>query len=203
MYKSTVILTICILSSSSAFGEVYHIVPIDLGDGYSIAPGSTMTTIDGVVSDWSISVEGEHPFKFTSPTEELVILDHLTVTNDEISITLVDWDSAAFVYTYYEGCVAEDGCHATLAWSRGFNPVTNEFVQEVYFSHSAVTQANGSNPDGPDPDDYVFNVLTSQPLPIGKTVIAVASQSVPEPTAGCLVTTALLCVTSLVRKRAR
>ena len=203
MYKCTVILTVCMLSSSSAFGEVYNVVPIDLGDGYSIAPGSTMTTIDGVVTDWSISVEGEYPFKFTSPTEELVILDHLTVTNDEISISLVDWESAAFVYTYYEGCVAEDFCEAILAWSRGFNPVTNEFAQVVSFRHRAVTQANGSDPDGPDPDDYVFNVSTSQPLPFGKTVIAVASQSVPEPAAGCLVAMGLFCVLGLRRKRSR
>lgn len=186
-------------------GQVYNIVPIDLGDGYSIATGSTMTALDGEVTDWLITISGEHPFTFRPPSD-FVSFENLIVSEDDISITLAGSDAGAAVLDRYrgaEGCIAEDFCEATLAWSRGFNPVTNQSAQEVSFNHRAVTQAAGSNPDGPDADDYVFNVFTSQPLPLGTTVIAVASQHVPEPTTGSLFAMGLLCLTGLRRKRSQ
>lgn len=142
---------------------------------------------------------------FESPPSDgdLILIDGLIVTDDEISVNfLVDDLGAAFSYTYF-GCGAEDYCRARISWSRGFNPVTNEFAQNVRFSHVGVTQANGSDPDGPDPDDYVFNVSVRQPLPLGSTVIAVASQAVPEPATGCLAAMGLLCLVGFVRRSLR
>lgn len=196
------------LTTASAKGQVYILDPVDLGDGYTIVPGSTMTAVDGEIADWLITVEGEHPFTFrpTSDVSDLVRFDNLVVTEDDIRIDLsVDGAGASLrdVYRSLDGCEAEDYCRATLAWSRGFNPVTNEFTQAVSFRHSGVSTANGSNPDGPDPDDYVFNVLASQPLPLGTTVIAVASQQVPEPATGMLAAMGLLGLVGFSRRRRR
>jgi len=208
MCKCVLMFTLCLMSNSTVLGQVYNVVPVDLGEAYSIAPGSTMTAVDGEISDWLITVEGEHRFIFrpTTDVSDRVSFDNLVVTEDDIRIDLsVDGAGASLrdIYRSLDGCEAEDYCRATLAWSRGFNPVTNEFTQAVSFRHSGISTANGSNPDGPDPDDYVFNVLASQPLPLGTTVIAVASQSAPEPTAGYLVSIGLLCATGLARKRSR
>ena len=208
MRHSIAAIIVALVLVKTVSGQVYNVVPIDFGDGYVISPSSTITAVDGEIADWLITVEGEHRFTFrrTSDVSDLVRFDNLVVTEDGIRIDLsVDGAGASLrdVYRSLDGCEAEDYCRATLAWSRGFNPVTNEFTQAVSFRHSGVSTANGSNPDGPDPDDYVFNVLASQPLPLGTTVIAVASQQVSEPNTGLLTVMGLLCVTSLVRKRAR
>jgi len=46
MYKSVFILAVFALSCSASHAQDYNVVPIDLGMGYSIEPGGTMTITD-------------------------------------------------------------------------------------------------------------------------------------------------------------
>jgi len=195
MNKSTLVSAIVaavVLMATSAQGQVYNGVPIDFEMGYSIEPGGTITVVDGELTDGHISVQGEYPYTFGA---EVVVGNHshfdgANVTTDEISIAAYIQESVFFLSEYIDGCPADDLCSALLRWS----PEANK----VEFSHRGFV-LGGNNPAIPD---FLFDVAVSVPL-TETAVIAVASQSVPGPTAGCLVAMALLCVTGLRRKQSR
>ena len=189
-----------VLVANTAQGQVYNVVPIDLGDGYSIAPGSTMTAVDGEISDWSITVDGEYPHTFSSSSDGLftfAFFENVIITEDSISVTLgpSDQNYVAFQSDLIE-CDAEDGCEASLYW--GWTSQAS-----VSFRHLGRVSGGGTNPDSSDDGDFLFVVLTESPLPEDTVVIAFASQLVPEPTTGVLATMAVFCLLGISRQRSR
>jgi len=189
-----------VLVANTAHGQVYNVVPIDLGNGYSIATGSTMTAVDGEISDWSITVDGDHPHTFSSPADGLftfAFFENVIITEDSISVMLgpSDQNYVAFQSDLIE-CDAENGCEASLYW--GWTSQAS-----VSFRHLGRVSGGGPNPDFSDDGDFLFVVLTESPLPEDTVVIAFASQQVPEPTTGVLATMAVFCLLGISRRRSR
>jgi len=166
-------------------GQVYNLVPIDLGEGYSIAAGSTMTIIDGELSSWDITVEGEYPYRFLSPEApgNNARFENVIVADDEISIP-GPMDGILFNTNYDDGCLAVR-CKAVLSW-------TPE-ADQVEFYHVASLD---------NPTNSLFEIDLSIPLE-GPTVVAVASQQVPEAATGVLAAMAVFCSLGFARQGSR
>jgi len=185
MYKSCFMLAVCVLSSSTAFGQVYNVVPIEFGDGYAIAAGSTMTIIDGELSSWDITVAGEYSHRFLSPeaSGNHARFENVIVTDDEIIIP-GPMDGILFHNNYQDGCLAV-GCEAWLSW-------TPEADRVEYYNVASLD----------NPTNSLFEIDLSIPLE-GATVVAVASEQVPEPTTGLLSVISLIGLVDLARRRSQ
>ena len=185
MYKSVFILAVLALSCSASRAQVYNVVPIEFGDGYAIAAGSTMTIIDGELSSWDITVEGEYPYRFLSPEApgNNARFENVIVTEDEIIIT-GPMDGILFNTNYDDGCQAVS-CKAVLSW-------TPE-ADRVEFYHVASLD---------NPTNSLFEIDLSIPL-AGPTLVAVASEQVPEPTTGLLSVISLIGLVDLARRRSQ
>ena len=198
--RTIFIVCVIFLGAATATGQVSILEPVDLGDGYSIAPGSTMTAVDGEISDWSITVDGEYPHTFSSPADGLfdfAFFENVIITEDSISVMLgpSDQNYVAFQSDSIE-CEADNGCEASLSW--GWTSQAS-----VSFRHLGRVSGGGTNPDFSDDGDFLFVVLTESLLQEDTVVIAVASQQVPEPTTGLLAAMGLLGLVGFSRRRRR
>ena len=185
--------TICALAAilsltMPANAQTYEVVPVDLGDGYSILEGGFFTITDGELTDWSISVDGEHPFEFESPDTagRFQAFLGVNVTETVLSIENGTRGGIRLREHYSEECLAEL-CTAIVDWSPE--------LPGIEFSHRGRIDGGGNNPDIPDPGDYLFDVRAFVPIS-GTTVIA----TVPEPASASLMAFALLGV-GLLRRR--
>lgn len=152
-----------------------------------------MTIVDGELTDWRISVQGEYRYTFgaTRVVGNYSHFDGANVTKDEISIAAGIQEHVFFLRDYTDGCPADDLCIALLSW-------TPE-ASMIEFSHRGFVSGGGNNPDIPDLGDLLFDVAVSVPL-TETTVIAVASKSVPEPATDWLTGIALLISLRAVRR---
>lgn len=185
MSKIALIIAVSVLSSSTVLGQVYNLVPIDFGDGYSISPGSTMTIIDGELSTWDITVEGEYSHRFLSPeaSGNHARFENVIITDDEMIIP-GPMDGILFHNNYQDGCLAVS-CKAKLSW-------TPEADRVEFYNVASLD----------NPTNSLFEIDLSIPL-VGPTVVAVASEQVPEPTTGWLAMVGLVGLVDLARRRSQ
>ena len=185
MHRLTLTILLILAWAAVGHGQVYNLVPVDFGDGYSISPGSTMTIIDGELSSWDISVEGEYPYRFLSPEApgNNARFENVIVANDEISIP-GPMDGILFTTNYDDGCLAVS-CKAKLSW-------TPEAGRVEFYNVASLD----------NPTNSLFEIDLSIPLE-GPTVVAVASQQVPEPATRLLAPMGLLGLVGFSRRRRR
>jgi len=183
MSKIALIIAVSVLSTSTVFGQVYNVVPIDFGDGYSIGPDSTMTIIDGELSSWDITVEGEYSHRFLSPeaSGNHAFFENVIVTDDEIIIP-GPMDGIGFNNNYQNGCLAVS-CKARLRW-------TPEADRVEFYNVASLD----------NPTNSLFEIDLSIPL-VGPTVVAVSSQQVPEPNTGLFSVIGLIVLVDFARRR--
>ena len=189
MQKAIRTTTIVLLTAMTVNAQTYEVVPVDLGDGYSILEGGFFTITDGELTDWSISVDGEHPFTFLSPdgSGKSQFFSAVTVGEDALSIESGTRGGIRLRdHHYSEECPA-DLCTAIVRWSPE--------LLAIEFEHVGLIDGGGNDFDIPDPGDFLFNVSAS--VPVSGTIVVA---TVPEPTSASLMAFALLGV-GLLRRR--
>lgn len=185
------------LAATPLHSQEYDVVPVDLGHGYSIQEGSTITVDSGEIVDWNVTVSGEFPHTFRPSTDsrDSARVSDALVANGQITIELGLDPTVYFGFREEYDCEAEF-CVASLYWAAA----TNLETQSLVFTHHGWISGGGNNPDIPDEGDFLF-AARPEPgmrLPKGRTVLA----TVPEPTSWMLLNIAVLAL-AFTRKRRR
>lgn len=194
MQHGALLMLVTLATPDFAFSQLYNVVPRDLGGGYEIADGGTITVAAGAITEWDISVVGDVPYTFshTKPgavvnAEEIVNItpSAITVSLDRAGDGVLNFDARDSVDSQ---CPVGFTCEQGLSWvDQGpfLGTPARSFLFYDYLGFDS--EGRGS-----------LNESATLPLPTGEFLVATV---VPEPSVFTMGWVAWLCGLAARRRK--